>query len=134
MVDSRAFRGAAPGGNVARAAAVQAPVSRGGFGPFVNRKAPAKVDDDENDLKVKPKDDDDDKTEKKGKKDSESLFTKEEKGVSDEGYVENAASAGTAGNFKPMDGSLDNAFDANADKGDSPAPNSTGKPNTPSGF
>jgi hypothetical protein len=78
------------------------------------------MDDDKDDK-------DDDKTKKGAKKDDESLFEKDKD-------VAKAASAGTAGDFEPMKGSLDNAFDSNADKGESPAPNSTGKPDTPSGF
>jgi hypothetical protein len=41
-------------------------------------------------------------------------------------------SAGSAGDFKPLKGKKD-PFDNNCDKGDTPAKNSTGVPNTPSG-
>jgi hypothetical protein len=89
-----------------------------------------------------------------GKKDSESLFDKDgkkipamddddpdhpkkdpkkEKSAGDEGFVE-LQSAGSAGDFTPMPGSLKDPFDSNADKGDSPAKNSTGDPETPTGI
>lgn len=42
--------------------------------------------------------------------------------------------AGSGGDFKPMGGDDKNPWDANADKGENPAPNSTGAPDTPSGL
>jgi hypothetical protein len=126
-------RGARPQGGIAspamaRAAAVAAEITRtqvraGVPGPFT--RAPKKEDESLFDKGKgnKPMDDDEDDD-------------KTKKGLDGE-HVELGA-AGSAGpdggDFKSMPGSLADAFDDNADKGDSPANNSTGAPNTPSGF
>lgn len=124
MTDTRAFRGAAPGGNVARGAAVTQPVtsrSQAGFGsPFTKRA------DSKSDKPATPMDDDDaDGKEKKAKKKDED---------DGPGSIFYAQSAGSAGDFKTMPGELADAFDDNADGGENPAPNATGTPKTPSGF
>ena len=125
MTDTRAFRGAAPGGNIARGAAVTQPAmtraQAGIGGPFTKR---ASAKGDSNKPAIDDDDQDDEKPKKAAKKDEESLFGKD---VS-------KGSAGSAGDFKSMPGSLADAFDDNDDKGENPAPNSTGEPKTPSGF
>jgi|SRR6185437_14710460 hypothetical protein len=126
-------RGARPQGGIvspamARAAAVAAEITRtqanaGVPGPFT--RAPKKDDDSLFGKNKGTMDDDDDADDKPTKKalDGEQV----ELGA--------AGSAGPdGGDFKSMPGSLADAFDDNADKGDTPANNSTGAPKTPSGF
>lgn len=127
-------RGARPQGGIvspamARAAAVAAEITRtqarttGNVGPFT--RAPKKDDESLFDKNKgnKPMDDDADDDKTKKELDGEHV----ELGA--------AGSAGPdGGDFKSMPGSLADAFDDNADKGNTPANNSTGAPNTPSGF
>jgi hypothetical protein len=81
------------------------------------------------------------------KKDKESLFEKDEDKVKpdfldgddkdkdkDKKKTEKAASAGSAGDFTSMPGSLEDPFDNNKNKGNKPADNDTGDPATPSGI
>lgn len=131
----RAAVGPAPA--TSRAAAASPAVSRAQFfGANINRAA-EKVDDDDNDEKkakgetiFKDKDGDDEKP-----KDKDNIFKAKDGDDDDEkpkDKVEKAASAGTAGDFESVSGDPWGS-DNNADKGENPAPNSTGVPSTPSG-
>jgi hypothetical protein len=123
---------------MARAAAVAAEINRAQTPAPVGPVTRAPKKDDES-LFDKNKDaqpkidplvddkDDDDKDKPKKKKSA----------ADDEGFVElqSAGSASTGdGGFKSMPGSLADPFDDNDDKGDTSAPNDTGKPKTPSGI
>jgi hypothetical protein len=125
---------------MARAAAVAAEINRAQTPAPVGPVTRAGKKDDEffdknkdAEPKIDPLVDDKDDDDKKD--------PKKKKSHDDEGFVElqSAGSAsgdgkpGSAGGFTPMPGSLD-AFDDNDDKGDTSAPNDTGKPKTPSGI
>ena len=126
---------------MARAAAVAAEINRAQVaapsGPVT--RAPKKDEslfDKNKDAqpKIDPLIDDKDDDDKDNDKDKPKKKKSEH---DDEGFVElqSAGSASTGdGGFKSMPGSLDSPFDDNDDKGDTSAPNDTGKPKTPSGI
>jgi hypothetical protein len=120
---------------MARAAAVAAEINRAQTVAPVGPVARAPKKDDEklfdknkdSQPKIDPLLDDD-----KDDKDKD----KTKKAHDGEGFVElqSAGSASTGeGGFTTMPGSLADPFDDNADKGETSAPNDTGKPKTPSG-